>query len=279
MKGKACDWYDNRARQLRSNRKIDTWSAFIFAMDERFMTSHEGNLAYAEMHRITYQGSFMTYVDKLIGLNEKANMSGRAWRTVLVNGLPHELRKDLAKLRGGKPNVDDALLAAIKEVGLAAEEFSRDEKLKDKGPGATPSGKGKGNGKHKRESEMASASGSLRWQTQPRRRTPLFLESKPRRHPPLDLNLGNQDIPKTRRMRRGRVFLTICARPEERRSSAPVADSITMAGNSAGEKSLCHLRARLKRRERVKRRRIRRTLRRHLLLARLRSREKRQPIM
>ena len=60
-------------------------------------------------------------------------------------------------MRGGKPKADDALLAAIKEVGLAAEEFSRDEKLKDKGPGATPSGKCKGNGKRKRESEKANA--------------------------------------------------------------------------------------------------------------------------
>ena len=55
------------------------------------------------------------------------------------------------------PKEDDALLAAIKEVGLAAEEFSRDEKHKDKGPGATPSGKGKGIGKRKRESEKANA--------------------------------------------------------------------------------------------------------------------------
>ena len=129
-------------------------------------------------------------------------MSGRAWRAVLVNGLPHELRKDLAKLRGGKPKEDDALLAAIKEVGLAAEEFSRDEKLKDKGPGATPSGKGKGNGKRKRESGKANASVSLERQTQLRRRTTLLLGRKPRRHPPLDLDLGNQDFPKTRRMRR-----------------------------------------------------------------------------
>ena len=60
-------------------------------------------------------------------------------------------------MRGGKPKEDDALLAAIKEVGLAAEEFSRDEKLKDKGPGATPSGNGNGNGKRKRESEKANA--------------------------------------------------------------------------------------------------------------------------
>ena len=99
----------------------------------------------------------MTYVDTLIGPNEKVNMSGHAERTVLVNGLPHELRKDLAKLRGGKPKEDDAMLAAIKEVGHAAEEFSRDEKLKDKGPGATASGKGKGNGKRKRESEKTNA--------------------------------------------------------------------------------------------------------------------------
>ena len=108
-------------------------------MDERFTTSHKGDLAYAELHRIKYQGSVMTYVDKLIGLNEKANISGRARRTVLVNGLPHELRKDLAKLCGGKPKEDDALLAAIKDVGLAHEECSRVKKLKYKGPGATPS--------------------------------------------------------------------------------------------------------------------------------------------
>ena len=75
----------------------------------------------------------------------------------MVNILRHKLRKDLAKLRGVKPKEDDALLAAIKEVGLTAEEFSRDEKLKDKGPGATPSGKGKGNEKRKRESEKAKA--------------------------------------------------------------------------------------------------------------------------
>ena len=49
------------------------------------------------------------------------------------------------------------MLAAIKEVGLAAVEFSREEKLKDKGPRATPSGKGKGNSKRKRESKMVNA--------------------------------------------------------------------------------------------------------------------------
>ena len=69
---------------------------------------------------------------------------------------------------------------------------------------------------------MANASGSLKRQTQLRRRTPLLLGRKPRRHPPLDLDLGNQDFPKNRRMRRWRVSPTICARPEERRSSTPV---------------------------------------------------------
>ena len=56
-----------------------------------------------------------------------------------------------------KAKEDDALLAAIKEVGLAAEEFSRDAKPKDQGPGATPSEKGKGNGTHKQESEKTNA--------------------------------------------------------------------------------------------------------------------------
>ena len=103
MKGKARDWYNNRARQLRSNWKIDSWSAFVSAMDERFMTSQEGDLAHTEMNRVKYQGSVMTYINKLFGHNEKANISGHAWQTVLVHGLPYELRKHLAKLRRGKP--------------------------------------------------------------------------------------------------------------------------------------------------------------------------------
>ena len=49
------------------------------------------------------------------------------------------------------------MLSAFKEVGLAHEEFHRDEKLKDKDPGANPSGKGKGNGKRKREPEKGNA--------------------------------------------------------------------------------------------------------------------------
>ena len=51
------------------------------------------------------------------------------------------------------------MLSAIEEVGLAHKEFHRDEKLKDKGPGATLSGKGKGNGKRKREPEKGNATG------------------------------------------------------------------------------------------------------------------------
>ena len=72
VKGKARDWYDNRARQLRANGKIDSWPAFVSAMDERFKTSHEDDAAFAEMATVVYQGSVMSYIDKLVKLNEKA---------------------------------------------------------------------------------------------------------------------------------------------------------------------------------------------------------------
>jgi hypothetical protein len=153
LKGKARDWYDNRARQLRANRKIDSWPAFVSAMDERFTTSHEADAAFAKMSSVTYKNSVMAYIDELTNLNEKANISGRAWRNILCGGLPQELRKDLAKMQGGKPKEDDALVAAIKEVGLAHEEFLREEKLKEK---SAPSGKQKG--KRKREAEKSNAS-------------------------------------------------------------------------------------------------------------------------
>ena len=91
LKGKAWDWYDNQARQLRTNRKIDSWPAFVSAMEKRFKTSHEANAAFAEMATEVYKGSVMSYIDKLVNLNEKANISGRAWRSMLTKGLPHEL--------------------------------------------------------------------------------------------------------------------------------------------------------------------------------------------
>ena len=162
-------------------------------MDEGFTTSHKYNLAYAEMHRVKYQESVMTYVDKLIGLKEKANMSGCAWCTVLVNGLPHELGKDLAKLRGEKLKEDDALRSAIKVVGLVQKTFTEFTSSRTRALGQPPLEKAMA---------MANASGNLRRETQLRRRNPLLLGRKTRRQPPLGLDLGNQDSLRTRSMRR-----------------------------------------------------------------------------
>ena len=106
------------------------------------------------MATVVYKGSVMSYIDKLVNLNEKANISGRTWRSMHVKGLLHELHKDLAKLQGGKPEEGDALIAAMKEVGLAHEKFLREEKLKKRTTSA-PSRKQKG--KRKRETEKSNA--------------------------------------------------------------------------------------------------------------------------
>ena len=69
-------------------------------MYERFKTSHEADAAFAEMATVVYKGSVMSYIDKLVNLNEKANISGRAWRSMLIKGLPYELQKDFIMMRG-----------------------------------------------------------------------------------------------------------------------------------------------------------------------------------
>ena len=98
----------------------------------------------------------MSYINKLVNFNEKGNISGHAWRSMLTKGLPHELRKDLAKMLGGQPKEDDALIAAMKEVDLANEQFLREEKLKERTT-STPSGKQKGKRKWETEKSNASA--------------------------------------------------------------------------------------------------------------------------
>ena len=92
---------------------------------------------------------------------------------MLTKDLPQELRKDLAKMQGGKPEEDDALIAAMKEVGLAHEQFLREEKLKERTTSA-PSGK-----------QKANASRRLKSQTQLRMRRRLPLGRNPRKMLPL----------------------------------------------------------------------------------------------
>ena len=101
-------------------------------MDERFKMSHEADAAFAEMATVVHKGSVLSYINKLVNLNEKANISGPGWRSMLVKGLPHKLRKDLAKMPRGKPEGDDALIVAMNEVGLAHEQYLREEKLKER---------------------------------------------------------------------------------------------------------------------------------------------------
>ena len=125
-------------------------------MDERFKTSHVSDAAFVEMATMVYKGSVMSQIDKFVNLNEKANISGRAWRSMLTKGLPNEVRKDLAKMQGGKPEEDDALIAAMKEVGLAHEHFLREEKLKKQNTSAS-SGMQKGKRKRKTEKSNATA--------------------------------------------------------------------------------------------------------------------------
>ena len=77
LKGKARDSYDNWGRQLRANRKINSWPVFVSAMDDEFKMSHdsEADAAFAEMATVVCKGSVMSYIDKLVNLNETANIS------------------------------------------------------------------------------------------------------------------------------------------------------------------------------------------------------------
>ncbi len=121
-------------------------------MDERFKVDFEAKVNYKKLFQTKYSNNILQYIDKLEGLNEKVGISGMTWREILKDGLPHELRKELAKVKGGEPEEDDALVVAIKEIGLAHEKFLAEEKMRGgQSEGKTDSG-AKGKGKRKRGS-------------------------------------------------------------------------------------------------------------------------------
>ena len=92
MKRRARDWFDNRAHTLRTNRKADTFSAFVSAMDERFKVDKEDHVNYEKLWKVKYSRDVLDYIDRLEGLNMRVGLSGLAWRKIKA-GLPHDLRK------------------------------------------------------------------------------------------------------------------------------------------------------------------------------------------
>src|SRR5258708_1130516 len=120
------------------------------------------------MRKVKYSGNFLEYIDTLENLNLKVGIAGLAWREVILEGLPHDLRKELSKFRGGEPEEDDALIAAIKEIGLSHERFLASEKARGSSGGVTAPGRkdkkrkrGENSDAQDKESAPAEKSSSL----------------------------------------------------------------------------------------------------------------------
>ena len=128
MKGKAREWFDNRSRKLRRNRKVDTFTAFVEAMSEQYKHDKERDVQFEKLHQLQYSGNIFEYINKLEALNMRVGLSGFPWRKAIKRGLSQELRKQLAQVPGGEPDEDDPLIAKLKEIGYAHEEFLAEEK-------------------------------------------------------------------------------------------------------------------------------------------------------
>ena len=174
----------------------------------------------------------MSYIDKLVNLNEMANISGRAWRSMLINGLPHELCKDLAKMQGGNPKEDDALIAAIQEVGFAHEQFLQEEKLEERTT-SVPSGKQKA--KRKRETEKSNA-------TADEENAPSGM--KPKKDATPVTGTGSPRFTKEHEEAAQAGIPQNSREAGARRDCAIVAVSRSTVGNGVGEQSPYHLPAR-----------------------------------
>ena len=80
---------------LRANQKVDTFSAFVSAMDERFKVDKEDDVNYEKFWKVKYSSNILDSIDKLEALNLRAGVTGFTWRKIIKAGLPHSLRGKL----------------------------------------------------------------------------------------------------------------------------------------------------------------------------------------
>jgi len=128
-------------------------------MDERFKADYEKDVNHDKLFKVKYSGNVLQYIDDREALNGTVGISGITWRKILKDGLSTELWQDLAKVRGGVPEEDDAVIVAIKKIGLAHERFLREEKLRGNSQGGQDSGQKKGNKRKRGPKEDSGAQG------------------------------------------------------------------------------------------------------------------------
>jgi hypothetical protein len=112
-------------------------------MDERFITTQENKDALKKIRLVKYSGNILEYIQKMRHLNIRAGLYGLTWREALKNGLNDHLLDRIAYTAGGEPEEDEALIACMKEHGLASERRTKERKTSGDG-GAGGSGQGKG---------------------------------------------------------------------------------------------------------------------------------------
>ena len=140
ISGDAREWYTNRLESFSRTHQIDNWNAFSEAVCDRFKPRREDKETLARMHALKYEGDIMHFVDSMKTMNLRVNMNGIAWRRMLLEAMPKEIRLRMSLVPEPDEDIpfEDLLVEVARqheEMGgeiMKSSEHSRDQSKRSK---------------------------------------------------------------------------------------------------------------------------------------------------
>jgi hypothetical protein len=127
LEGHALAWHMQWGTEASTGKLEQSWSTYRSAILDRFHNPYQQETAYKQIIDVKYEGSIQDMITAYDTLCVKAGITGVAYRTMLMKGLPQQIFKQLTT-DSPADKTDDELSDIILTAGKKVEVWQATEK-------------------------------------------------------------------------------------------------------------------------------------------------------
>jgi hypothetical protein len=127
LEGHALAWHMQWETKASAGKHERAWSVYQAAIYARFHNRYQQETAYGKIMEVKYKGSIQDMITEYNTLNVKAEITGVAYRTMLMRGLPQKIFKQLTMVNPAD-KTDDELREIILTAGKNVEVWQATER-------------------------------------------------------------------------------------------------------------------------------------------------------